>query len=201
MAQLHPSHWDTVYFNRGNSKSVQSDYQGSIQDYTEAIKLNPSSSHSFYNRGNSYFDLYEFGKAINDYEEVIGLYSTNAAYNRGTALLSMGKLEEARDCYRSAAEEAVDHIGIHQNLGTLERVLPLIQGLEYTWNVEPDPVTAGMCLRISIPETSADIKGEIQRFIFFGRAGGVGNTGGPGLTGGQGGAGARPFRVYAEVHC
>ena len=190
---------DVVYFNRGNSQAELPDYEGAIRDYTEAIRINSDSPHYYFNRGNAYADLYRFDDALLDYNRVTGSDSTNAIFNKGNALLAMGRLSEARLCYQQAIASGISHDGIHQNAWTLDRIIPLIHGLDYDLSAEPDPQTGAMCLRFNLPETATEVGGEIKRSIFFGRAGNVGSTGGPGLSGGLGSQGKPFVRVYAEV--
>jgi tetratricopeptide (TPR) repeat protein len=62
-----------------------------IQDYNQAIKLNPKNAGAFNDRGNTYTKLKQFEKAIQDYNQAIELdpeYThAGTAYafnNRGT---------------------------------------------------------------------------------------------------------------------
>ena len=196
--QLHRTIRDTVYFNRGNSKAVLSDYEGALQDYTEAINISPNVSAFYYNRGNIYSDTYRFEEAIQDYGQAADRESQNAAFNRGNALLALGHLYEAQS-YLEAAKSGEYHEGVNHNLGTLSQILPIVEQLQYTVNAVPDPRTGTMCFRFIVPEEDADAARELVRFLFFGRAGNVGNTGGPGLSGGTGFAGRPPIRVYVDA--
>ena len=189
---------DVVYFNRGNSKADLPDYEGAIQDYTEAIRINSDSPHYYYNRGNAYADLYKFDEALLDYDQVAGGESSHAIFNKGNALLAMGRLSEAKLCYEQAIQSGISHVGLHQNTCTLDKMVPLIDGLNYGLSAELDPGTGTMCLRFTLPETATEVGREIERSIFFGRAGNVGNTGGPGLSGGLGFQGKPFVRVCAE---
>ena len=189
---------DVVYFNRGNSKAELPDYEGAIHDYTEAIRINSDTPHYYYNRGNAYADLYRFDEALLDYDQVTSNESSNVILNKGNALLAMGHLSEARLCYQQAIASRMSHDGIHQNTWTLDRIILLIDGLNYGLRAEPDPSTGTMCLRFDLPKTATEVGREIERSIFFGRAGNVGNTGGPGLSGGLGFQGKPFVRGYAE---
>ena len=199
MSRLHRNIKDTVYFNRGNSKAALEDYEGALQDYTEAIKLNPRYPNYYYNRGNTYADLYKFDEAVLDYRQVTGDISRDAAFNRGNALLVMGRLTEAQSYYQEAIAKGADHVGITQNLWTLDQIMPLVDDLKYTVIAAQEEGTDMMCLRFRLQEeTNHEGKG-LGRFLFFGRVGNVGNIGGPGLSGGEGFMGKRPIRVYEDV--
>ena len=199
VSQLHPIIQDTVFFNRGNSKTELSDYDGALQDYTEAISINPNLSQAYYNRGNTYVDLYRFGEALLDYDRVTGHSSQDTAFNKGNALVAMGRWPEARRCYLDADAKGVDHEGIAQNLGTLEQIMLVVEDLEYTVRAVPDSDTSTMCLRFEMPEEATEKGQSLERFLFFGRQGNVGNTGGPGLSGGEGSMGKPFVRVYINV--
>ena len=99
IGQLPRSIQDSVYFNRGNSKSELADYEGALQDYTEAININPGLSQSYYNRGNTYLDLYRFDQALLDYDKAISENVRNSDFNKGIALLALGRFSEARRTY------------------------------------------------------------------------------------------------------
>ena len=197
--QLHHSTQDAVYFNRGNSKAELADYEGALQDYSEAISLNPSHPQYYYNRGNTYADLYRFNEALLDYDQVGSRYSGNTAFNKGNTFLAMGRLSKALRCYQDAVAGGVDHVGINQNTWTLEQMLLLVDGLEYTVSAAPEAETGRMCLRFGVPEGDLIPGQGIERFLFFGRAGSVGNSGGPGLSGGEGFSSKPIIPVYVDV--
>ena len=202
---LRPSIQDVVLHNRGNSKAELGDLQGAIKDYTEAIRLNPTAPQMYYNRGNAQLDLYHFKEASIDFEAASnpdgppGSRDINCLHNKGIALLAMGQLFEARDTYQDAANVGNDHEGIHQNLWTLNRIIALVHGLDYSVRAMPDGDTEYLCLRISLPKGYERVGAELQRLLPFGRVGSTGNTGAPGLRGGQGFHGKPPLRVYADI--
>ena len=199
MVQFQTSIQSTAYFNRGNSRAELADYEVALLDYTEAINLDPSYSTYYYNRGNTYADLYRFNEAILDYNQVTGHQYRDAVFNRGNALLAMGKLSEARGCYQDAGANGADHVGISQNLWTLDQIMLVVDGTEFTVNAVPDAGTGMMCLRFGIPRGTTNASLGLERFLFFGRVGNVGNTGGPGLSGGEGSMGRPPIRVYVDL--
>ena len=199
ISHILPSTQDAVYFNRANSKAELADYDGALRDYTEAIHLNPNYPQYYYNRGNTYVDLYKFCEALADYDQVTGDTSQNAVFNKGNALLAMGRLSEARRCYQEVVAKGEDHVSITQNPWTLDRMMFLVDESEYTVRAAPDPETGTMCLYLGVPEGATNEGQDLERFLFFGRVGNVGNTGGPGLSGGKGFKGQPPIRVYVDV--
>ena len=190
---------DTVYFNRGNSKAELGDYEGALQDYTDAIRINSSHSASYYNRGNAYADLYRFEEAVLDYDRVTGHSARHAVFNKGNALLAMGRLSEAEDCYKDAVEKGANHAGITQNLGTLKQIRPVVDEWQYTIRAVPDSDTSRKCFIFEGSEDAAAAGKHLERFLFFGRVGNTGNTGGPSLSGGEGFKGKPPIQIRVAV--
>lgn len=199
IGQLHAIVRDTVFFNRGNSKAELSDYDGALQDYSEAININADLPHAYYNRGNTYVDLYRFEEALLDYDRVSGLTPQDYLFNKGNAFLALGRLLEARRCYLDAVAKGVSHDGIGQNLWTLEQIMLVLNDLAYKVRAVPESDTGSMCLRFEVPEEAVEQGHGLERFLFFGRQGNSGNSGGPGLSGGEGFRGKQPIRVYVDV--
>jgi tetratricopeptide (TPR) repeat protein len=61
------------YFERGVAKSRQSDYNEAIEDYTQAIALNPQFAEAYFRRGNAYLNRNEEKKALRDYKQALRL--------------------------------------------------------------------------------------------------------------------------------
>ena len=81
------------------------DYQGAIEDYTQAIRLKPDLAEAYYNRGLAKSDLGDKQGAIADFNEAIRLKPdyANAYYNRGDAKYALGDKQGAIEDYREAA--------------------------------------------------------------------------------------------------
>ena len=93
------------YFDRGNVKYYLEDYQGAIEDYTQAIRLKPDLAEAYYNRGLAKSDLGDKQGAIADFNEAIRLKPdyANAYNNRGLAKSDLGDKQGAIEDYREAA--------------------------------------------------------------------------------------------------
>jgi lipoprotein NlpI len=60
-----------IYNNRGAAYDDKRDYDHAIQDYNEAIRLNPKLVSAYSNRGFIYFSQFNLAATIEDYEHVI----------------------------------------------------------------------------------------------------------------------------------
>lgn len=80
------------------------EYDKSISDHTEALRLTPNSSTDYHNRGLSRDAKKEYDRAISDYTEAIRISPTfvKAYYHRGNAYFAMGLLDKANDDYTEA---------------------------------------------------------------------------------------------------
>jgi Flp pilus assembly protein TadD len=55
--------------NRGTAYVKLKQFEKAIQDYNQAIELNPKDARTFNGRGTAYADLKQFEKAIQDYNQ------------------------------------------------------------------------------------------------------------------------------------
>jgi tetratricopeptide (TPR) repeat protein len=67
------------YFQQGEKRYWEDDFQGAIADYTQVIRLNPNFASAYINRGLCRFQLKDFQGAIADYTQAIRL-NPNFAY-------------------------------------------------------------------------------------------------------------------------
>ncbi|GAA0730572.1 hypothetical protein GCM10009430_41880 [Aquimarina litoralis] len=94
----------TGYVNRGLARDKIKEYDGAIQDFTEAIKLDSTDMASFIDRGLSKMHAGYFAEAIKDYEYVIHVNTDskmvqNAIYWMARINFSQGKFDEVvRNC-------------------------------------------------------------------------------------------------------
>lgn len=95
-----------AYNNRGLARYNLEDYQGSIADYTQALRLKPSDAVYYSNRGVARLKAGDAKGAVRDFDEALKLNPKYAsAYNnRGQARSSLGDLPGAIEDLRKAAE-------------------------------------------------------------------------------------------------
>ena len=93
------------FSNRGNVRLVVGDIEGSIDDQTKAISLNPSEKDPYINRGVAKEALGLWSQAKKDYMFVISQDSKNfsALYNLANVEGSSLQWEKARDLFAKAA--------------------------------------------------------------------------------------------------
>ena len=75
----------TAFDNRGVAYRRKGEYDRALQDYEQAIRLNPSNAYAYNNRGIIYRINGEYARAIADYDEAIWLKNGDfpaAYYNR-----------------------------------------------------------------------------------------------------------------------
>ena len=91
------------YIKRGNAKLEGGNYEGAIQDYTQAIKLNPKDAAGYINRGlaKAKKPSRDYIGAIEDYKTAINLNPDYtklkyAYYYRGNAKKSLGQNADAK---------------------------------------------------------------------------------------------------------
>ena len=133
-----------AYSNRGNARSNLGDYRRAIEDYDQALRLDPGNIVANTNRGIAYKNLGEYHRSIEAYELVLRRDPGNAkAYNgRAWSLYLLGRYAEA--------------------LGSVERSLSLEPG-----NVRAIDTYAHVLAALGRPEEAL---AEFERAL---RAGGV----------------------------
>jgi tetratricopeptide (TPR) repeat protein len=81
-----------AYHNRGSAHYGKGDFDRSIADYSEAVRLDPKSASAYGGRGLAYFDKGDFDRAIADYNEAIKLDPKSASfYNKSASVYYNGR--------------------------------------------------------------------------------------------------------------
>src|SRR5215475_9343965 len=62
-----------AFYNRGIAYRGKGQFDRAIQDYDEAIRLNPNNASAFFMRGNAYAGKDQYDRAIEDYDRAIRL--------------------------------------------------------------------------------------------------------------------------------
>lgn len=100
-----------AYANRGNAYYTKGQYDRTVQDFSEAIKLDGSRADRYYGRGRAYRSLGEYDKAIADFSTAIAgfdpskypaFYKRDYFNSRGGAFLSKKEYDLALADYDDA---------------------------------------------------------------------------------------------------
>lgn len=93
-----------AHFNYGVACSAIRDFQSAIEQYSEAIALNPGHVRAYTNRGVAKDALERFEDAIADFDEAIRIDPQNdkAYFGRGSAKAELGQYSEAIEDYDGA---------------------------------------------------------------------------------------------------
>jgi tetratricopeptide (TPR) repeat protein len=76
-----------VYFDRGLAYYNKGDYERTIADYTEAIRLDPNYASAYYNRGIAYYNKNDYTHARADWEKALQLNPNHADAQRNLEVL------------------------------------------------------------------------------------------------------------------
>jgi tetratricopeptide (TPR) repeat protein len=131
---LTPEGLAIAYNIRGNAYSKNNEYDHSIQDYDESIRLNPNYAKAFNNRGIAYQKKRQYERAIADFDGAIKLNPDYAIAfaNRAETYQKNGK-------YDNAARDYDEVIRLQPKYEEVIRLQPELQSdwkraLETAWN-------------------------------------------------------------------
>ncbi len=93
-----------VYVTRGNTYFKLKEYKQAIDDYTQAIKLDPKNAIYYNARGTTYSQLKDYKQAIDDYSQAIKIDPKDAFYygSRGFTYFQLKDYKQAIDDYSQA---------------------------------------------------------------------------------------------------
>jgi tetratricopeptide (TPR) repeat protein len=109
------------YFEIALNCAKNRNYDGSIENFTKAIQLNPNNAEYYYDRGVAYFEKFAFDQAIKDFTKAIELNSdyTNAYFNRGIIYDRKGDYDEAIKNFTKVIELEPDKAKAYLNRGAI----------------------------------------------------------------------------------
>ena len=93
-----------AYFYRGTAYGDLGESRREIQDYDQALRLDPGFAAAYHNRGIAYKKLGEYRRAIQDLDQALRLDpgDADAYYTRGFAYESLGDYERATSDWEQA---------------------------------------------------------------------------------------------------
>lgn len=88
-----------ILINRGAAFGSQQNYQQSIQDITDGLKIDPANENGYFNRSIAYYTVGQLDNALSDYDQYLKYQPNNANvwYESGMILRAKGKNPEAID--------------------------------------------------------------------------------------------------------
>ena len=186
-----------IYFNRANSKAELGRFEEAVDDYLQAIAAIPGQDHQYFNLANTYLDLHDFKEAISFYDQVASVNSSTL-FNKGNALMCLGRFEEAYECYARADSIDPGRQTIENNLQHSSWLASAFSGIDYECQLEgPHPTGFSAALKILVSDegTFPDMSSYI--YLVSGRVGNTGNSGFA-MQGGQGFRGKSPMTIEIE---
>ena len=108
-----------TYNNRGNAYSSKGQHERAIEDYNEAIKLDPGNANAFTGRGIAHKNKGELDRAMEDYNQAIKLdpNHANAFSGRGNVLYLKRDYGRALEDYNQAIKLNPNHANAHYARG------------------------------------------------------------------------------------
>ena len=97
----------TAFKNRGNAHDDKGEYARALEDYDQAVTINPLDADAFNSRGTAYAALARYERAVLDFDEAIRLNPTacrrtgSMCRNRQSRCSTSRKALLRRRCYRS----------------------------------------------------------------------------------------------------
>ncbi|HEY9798596.1 MAG TPA: 1-deoxy-D-xylulose-5-phosphate reductoisomerase [Leptolyngbyaceae cyanobacterium] len=113
------------FHNQGKEKANQKNYKGAIEEFNQALRINPNYENSYVSRGFCRFSLGDTQGAIQDYNQAIRLNSSyaKAYYNRGLARRKLEDKQGAIQDYSEAIRLNPNHGKAYNNRGLIRAVL------------------------------------------------------------------------------
>jgi len=107
------------YLLRAQTFAGLKQFEKALEDFDEAIKLNPKNADAYNGRGITYRKLEQHERAIEDYNRAIELNPNyaKAYYNRGNAYRKLNQPERAIEDYNKAIELNPDYVEAYNNRG------------------------------------------------------------------------------------
>lgn len=94
-----PDERHDAYVTRAEIRGKRGDYQGAVDDLTEAIRIDPNIAATHAARGTNYLSLNEWEKALADSDKALGLGDRDLvgsiSFVRAAALMALRRYEEA----------------------------------------------------------------------------------------------------------
>jgi len=109
------------FHNRGLAYGRGREHDLAIQDFDQAVRLNPNHADAFADRGGAYGDRREYNRAIQDFDGAIQLNPNHAGafFGRAVGYVNKGNYDRAMQDYDRAIRLNPNHAGALRNRGRL----------------------------------------------------------------------------------
>ena len=107
------------HFTRGKVLLDDKSYDAAINEYNEAIKINPKSSDSFAHRGEAFRKKQDFPRAVQDYTEAVRLNRQNyfALVNRAEVYCQLSDLDRAFSDFNEVVKQKPGYDFLYEKRG------------------------------------------------------------------------------------
>jgi tetratricopeptide (TPR) repeat protein len=111
MTQMAAPYRNDFFYDWANARSEQGDFKGAIEEYNQAIRIDPTDDTNYNNRGVARSRLGHKLEAIKDYTQAIQINPNNhvAYFNRGEDHAHLGNYQEAIEDFTQEIRIAGDH--------------------------------------------------------------------------------------------
>jgi tetratricopeptide (TPR) repeat protein len=101
-----PENLARAFFNRGRAFSDKGAFDRAIEDFDQAIRLDPQYPDALNNRGVAYSGKGQYERAVEDFDKAVQLDPNYAIaiYNRGLAAQNLGRADEAAKYFARARQ-------------------------------------------------------------------------------------------------
>jgi tetratricopeptide (TPR) repeat protein len=124
--------WDT-FFNLANALMEVKDYENSIKNYKESLKIKYDNSIVLNNLGLALHQIKAFEEALENYNKALLIEVNNEKlyFNKGNTLNELRLFDEAIECYKNAAIINPNNAYYYYNLGLVQCELKKYKGWDF----------------------------------------------------------------------
>jgi tetratricopeptide (TPR) repeat protein len=132
-AKESPKNLAVAFNNRAWAYSLKDQYGRAIEDFTQAISLDPTAADAFYRRGTAYLETGQFDRAIADFDQALRLdpQFISAFNNRGNAYALQKQYDRAIADYNAAIRLDSNHANAYNGRGAAYN-----RKGQYDWAIE-----------------------------------------------------------------
>jgi lipoprotein NlpI len=137
-----------AFTNRGNDYRHKGEYDRAIQDFDQALKLNPNYINALVRRGDAYSSKHDYDHAVQDFDQALKIDPNSApAFNdRGMMYADKGEFDRAIQDYDQALKAKPDYAWAFNNRGNaysdLRDYAQAIKDYNETLRLNPDNSSA-----------------------------------------------------------